>query len=137
MKPEFVPLCTVELELAAPTIIKDGPTGTRMIAPIEGMKLTGDRLNAALDGPSAADWLTIAGGVATIDVRATIRTHDDAVIFVQYRGRSDATRGMGSAPVHVAATFETAAPAYTWLNPLLAVGRGEFSKLRYEWFEVR
>lgn len=135
--PEFVPLCSVELELAPPTIIKDGPAGLRMIAPIRALRLTGDRLNGSLEGSSAADWLTIAGGVATVDVRATIRTHDDAIVFVQYRGRSDATEGMGSAPVHVAVTFETAAPKYTWLNPMLAVGRGELSELRYEWFEVR
>lgn len=135
--PEFIPLCSVELELAVPTVIQDGPAGMRMIAPIEAMRLSGERLNGTLEGPSAADWLTIAGGVATIDVRATIRTDDDAIVFVQYRGRSDATAGMGSAPIHVAATFETASEDYAWLNPLLAVGRGELSELRYEWFEVR
>ena len=135
--PEFVPLCSVELELAPPTVIKDGPAGMRMIAPIDTMRVRGDRLNGELEGASAADWLTIAGGVATIDVRATIRTDDGAIVFVQYRGRSDASGGMGSAPVHVAATFETAAEQYAWLNPLLAVGRGELSELRYEWFEVR
>ena len=135
--PEFVPLCSVELALAAPTVIKNGPSGMRMIAPIEAMRMSGERLNGTLAGPAAADWLTIADGVATIDVRATIRTEDDATIFVQYRGRSDASQGMGTKPVHVAATFETDAAQYAWLNPLLAVGRGELSELRYEWFEVR
>ncbi len=86
--PEFVPLCSVELELASSTVIKDGPAGTRMIAPIDAMRVRGDRLNAELEGTSAADWLTIAGGVATIDVRATIRTDDGAIVFVQYRGRN-------------------------------------------------
>lgn len=135
--PEFIPLCSVDLELGTPTVIKKGPAGTRMIAPIEGMRLSGDRISGHLEGSSAADWLTISGGVATIDVRATIRTDDGAIVFVQYRGRSDAAEGMGSAPVHVAVTFETDAPQYAWLNPLLAVGRGELSELRYEWFEVR
>ena len=135
--PEFIPLCSLELELGNTTVIKNGPAGTRVIAPILDMRFTGPRLNARLEGSSAADWLTIVGGVATIDVRATIRTDDDALVFVQYRGRSDAQAGMGSGPVHVAATFETSAPNYQWLNPLLAVGRGELQARRYEWFEVR
>lgn len=135
--PTLVPLCSVQLELATPTVIKGGPAGTRMIAPIAAMRLSGDRLSGALEGPAAADWLTIAGEVATIDVRATIRTDDDAIVFVQYRGRSDAAERFGTAPIHVAVMFETAAPQYTWLNPLLAVGRGELSELRYEWFELR
>lgn len=135
--PTFVPLCTVDLELAPTTMIEDGPAGTRLIAPISAMTLTGERLSGVLDGPSAADWLTISGGVATVDVRATIRTDDNAIVFVQYRGRSDVTGGIGSAPIHVAVTFETSAENYLWLNPLVAVGRGELAEMRYEWFEVR
>lgn len=133
----LIPLCSVDLELAAATVIKAGPAGTRIIAPITGMRLTGDRLNGTLEGQAAADWMTVVDGVATIDVRATIRTDDDAIVFVQYRGRSDASQRIGAAPMHVAVTFETAAPQYAWLNALLAVGRGELSEMRYEWFEVR
>lgn len=135
--PTFIPLCTVDLELVSATVIEDGPAGTRLIAPISAMRLTGERLSGELDGPCAADWMTISGGVATVDVRATIRTDDDAIVFVQYRGRSDAAGGVGSAPFHVAVTFETSAERYLWLNPLVAVGRGELAEMRYEWFEVR
>ena len=134
---ELVPLCRVDLELGPPTIVGDGPSGTRMIVELQAMTLTGDRLNGHLIGHAAADWLTVVGTVATIDVRATIETHDGAIVYVQYRGRSDVTRGIGAAPIYVAPTFETGDARYQWLNHLQAVGKGLLRDLRYDWYELR
>jgi len=133
----LVPLCAVQLQLDRPLVIGDGPSGQRVIAGITGMTLTGDRLRATLVGTSAADWLTIIGGIATIDVRATVRTDDGALIYLQYSGRSDASCGMGTAPVYVTARFETADERYRWLNSIVAAGKGALSELRYEWAELR
>ncbi len=108
-----------------------------MIAAILAMTLTGDRLNGTLKGQSPADWLTVIGGVATIDVRATIETDDGAIIYVQYRGRSDVAEGIGAFPIYIALTFETGDERYRWLNPIQAVGKGILSDLRYDWYEVR
>ncbi|WP_439100631.1 DUF3237 domain-containing protein [Congregibacter sp.] len=130
------PLCTVDLVIREPSLIGHGPSGQRLIADIEAMTLTGDRLQAELEGSAAADWLTIGCGVAKIDVRATLRTHDDALIYLQYQGRSDATKGLGSAPIVVAPVFETSDERYQWLNAVQAIGKGDLALRRYEWFEV-
>jgi hypothetical protein len=107
-----------------------------MIVDIRSMKLTGDRLNATLKGHAAADWFTVVGSVATIDVRATLETEDGALIYVQYTGRSNVSNGIGTAPMYVAPKFETSDERYQWLNHIQAVGKGELQTLRYEWFEV-
>lgn len=130
------PLCTVDLELQPPTMIGDGPSGKRMIVDIAAMQLRGERLNAELEGRAAADWLTIGANVARIDVRATLRTRDGALLYLQYRGRSDVTHGIGSAPIIVAPTFETSDERYLWLNAVQAIGKGSLAARRYEWFEV-
>lgn len=134
--PELVPLCRVDLELAPAVVVGDGPSGTRVVVEVVGMTLTGDRLRGTLKG-TAADWLTIVGATATIDVRATIETHDGALVYVQYRGRTDVSGGMGSAPIYVAPTFETGDERYRWLNAVQAVGKGTLADLGYDWFEVR
>ncbi|MDJ0657696.1 MAG: DUF3237 domain-containing protein [Xanthomonadales bacterium] len=135
--PELLPLCTVDLELSPATIIGEGPSGTRMVIDLVSMTLTGERLNAKMKGRAAADWLTIVGSVATIDVRATVETDDGALIYIQYRGRADVSQGIGSSPVYVAPTFETSDPRYQWLNCIQAVGKGDLKALRYEWMELR
>lgn len=134
---ELRPLCVVDLELEPAIHIGDGPSGTRMVVGIAAMTLSGDRLQATMKGRAAADWLTIVRGVATIDVRATLETHDGALIFLQYRGRSDVAKGIGSSPIYVTPTFETSDERYTWLNHTQAVGKGDLKTMRYEWFELR
>ena len=134
---ELRPLCTVDLELAPATNIGEGPSGTRMVVDIHSMTISGDRLNARLKGGAAADWFTVVGSTATIDVRATLETDDGALIYVQYRGRSDVTSGIGALPMYVAPTFETSDERYQWLNHVQAVGKGDLKTLRYEWFEVQ
>ncbi|MEM7704967.1 MAG: DUF3237 domain-containing protein [Pseudomonadota bacterium] len=135
--PVLIPLCAVDLTLASPVTIGEGPSGNRTVVRILSMAISGDRLNAKLVGDAAADWLTVAGGVATVDVRATVETNDGALIYLQYRGRSDVTKGIGSAPFYVAPTFETSDKRYGWLNCVQAVGKGDLASMRYEWFEVR
>jgi len=133
---ELVHLCTVELDLEAPTVIGPGPSGERIIVDITGMRFSGKRLNATLKGRAAADWLTVVGSTATIDVRATIETHDGALIYVQYQGRSDVKDGIGAAPIYVTPTFETSDERYLWLNHLQAAGKGDLKTRRYEWYEM-
>lgn len=135
--PQLVALCRVDLELGPVTRVGDGPSGTRVIAEVRAMTLTGDRINGTLTGRTSADWLTIVGGVATIDVRAMIKTDDGATIYVQYRGRTDATHGFGAAPIYVTPMFETGDERYRWLNNVVAVGKGRLEDRRYDWYEVR
>jgi len=98
---------------------------------------TGERLQGELADDPAAAWLTTIGDVAHIDVRATLMTHDEAVIFIQYRGKTNVSQGLGFHPIYVTPVFETADPRYTWLNHVQAVGKGDLKTLTYEWFELR
>ena len=134
----LVPLCTVDLTIDRAKFVGAGPAGERWVAQVTGMVLAGDRIRAQLVG-QAADYVTVSGGVATIDVRALVETHDGALIVVQYRGRTDATTRVGSSPAYVTPTFETGHAGYTWLNFIQAVGRSQPSDLktaRYDWYEL-
>ncbi len=135
---ELIPLCRVQATLASPLVVGPGPAGLRVIFDIQSVTVTGERLSGVMKGTSGADWLSISGEVGTLDVRATIETHDGALIFVQYRGRTNVSGGPGS-PVYVAPTFETGDPRYAWLNSIQAAGVGstEGNVITYDWFELR
>jgi hypothetical protein len=136
---QLVPLCTVDVTLAEPIVVGNGPRGLRFIAEFEAMAMAGDRLRGSMKGKAAADWVTVVGPAASVDVRATVETTDGAIIYCQYTGRFDLTNGRGAAPIYVAPTFETADERYQWLNLVQAAGVGTLngSELHYEWFELR
>jgi len=134
--PELVPLATLSATLGSSLRIKNGPVGTRVVAEVTGVTITGERLNATLASPTSADWLTVSpdGTMGTLDVRATLKTDDDEIIHVEYSGRIDfATSTAVSAPL-----FQ-AGEAYDWLNRIQAVGVGKAEEggIVYELYEVR
>ncbi len=137
---ELVPLCTIDIALAAEQIfVGEGPAGLRVIAEVETVTVSGERLSGSLKGRATADWLTIVGTVGTIDVRSTIETDDGAVVYLTYGGRMDLSQGPGGAPIYTALTFETGHPDYAWLNLVQAVAKGTLdgTSLSYEVAEVR
>jgi hypothetical protein len=88
-----------------------------------------------IDGGS--DWQAVrADGSTTLDVRLVLKTDDDAMIAMTYRGvRHGPTdvitrmeRGEAVDPeryyFRINPLFETAATTYDWLNRILAVGIG-------------
>ena len=110
------------------------PVGARMTfittgGIIEGPKLRGEIL------PGGGDWLIVGSdGVGRVDVRATLRTHDGAMIHYEARGivkvpadgldRLAAGEVLGFDETYVRTTpkFETADERYAWLSELVAVG---------------
>mgnify|MGYP000866038425 CR=1 FL=1 len=133
-------LCHVRAQLA-PVTLEGAPTGTRVIFEVVHGEVEGERVRGTGVGPGA-DWLLIGpDGTGMLDVRFTLRTHDDALVFVQYNGRTDVRGGAGSAPVYVAPRFETGDERYAWLNGVQAVGKGTFDAdtavVEYDWFEIR
>jgi hypothetical protein len=135
---ELVPLTTATITLADPIVLPDTPSGTRMIVEVEDAVLEGERLSGKLKGHAAADWLTVsATGVGTLDVRATFETHDGALVFCSYRGRSDfSTPGN---PIYAAPLYDTGDERYAWLNLVQAVAKGSLDgqMLTYEIHELR
>ena len=99
--------------------------------------MEGDRLSGTWR-QGAGDWLVVNGGIGTVDVRAIIETDDGANVMVSYGGRLDLSNGPGAAPIFVAPRFECGHPAYTWLNLVQAVGKGDLdgAALTYEFAEV-
>jgi hypothetical protein len=74
-------------------------------------------------------------GVAVLDVRGTIESHDGALIYMTYNGVADLgadgyQRFVDGDPnthftIHTAPRCVTAHPDYQWLNRLQCIGVGE------------
>jgi hypothetical protein len=140
---ELVPLGTLWAQLAPPVVLEDTPVGTRMIFDVLEGTFEGDRLRGRSRGASGADWgLAGPGGVFGLDVRFTLETDDGALVYVQYNGRCDVSRGM-AAPglVYAAPRFETGDERYAWLNSVQAVQKGHLDtdtlQITYKMYEVR
>jgi hypothetical protein len=97
---------------------------------VEGPKVKGKFL------PVGGDWITIrTDGVGILDVRATIQTNDDALIYTAYTGVMDlgedgydkVPKGEFPAVIHIhsAPRYYTSHPAYLWLNRIQCVGIGQ------------
>jgi hypothetical protein len=112
----------LEAELGSRDYLKDAPQGTRAIVHVTGGRFEGPRLKGTVQGP-AGDWLTVRGdGSYKLDVRATLRTDDDALILMTYNGIGIFTEDGSS--IRGAPLFETGDPRYAWLNRVQAVSVG-------------
>ena len=144
------PLLTAEVTLGAPQEFGATPQGRRRVIPITGGSFEGKRLRGRVV-PGGADWQVIReDGVAVLDTRYTLETHDGALVYVQNWGlrhaapevmkkliageRVDASQYyMRTQP-----RFETGDARYAWLNRVICVGNGERlpSSVKLEMFEV-
>lgn len=121
---QWRPLMTLRLTTAPTQDIGPGPRGTRITYPITGGSFEGDRLRGRVL-PGGDDWtVRRPDGVVELDLRITLETDDGALIHMTFEGiRDDAAPG---APYfRTLPRFETAAPRYSFVNRLVAVGTGE------------
>lgn len=132
-------------------VIGATPAGLRINAYVTGGEATGPRLRGRVL-PVGGDWLTVRpDGVALLDVRASLETHDGALIGLEYSGVMElggdgydrALRGElpNRAPIQAAPRFLTAHPAYLWLNRMqcASVGAADLgtSTVSYDIYAVR
>ena len=117
--------------------IGPGPFGIRQVATITGGEFRGDRLNGTVVG-AGGDWLLIGpDGFGRLDVRATLKTHDEANIYVQYHGFLQVTEAIaqilggakestefGGQYFFVNPRMETGDERYAWVNHTLFLGQG-------------
>jgi len=129
---------TLNVKVAEPQTIGAVPHGSRRTAPLSGGRFEGPRLRGTVVPGGSADWLLLrADGVLELDLRATLLTHDGALISMRSFGLRHgppevmAAIGRGE-PVDPATyyfrttpRFETAHPAYVFLNRLIAVATGD------------
>jgi len=136
VKPSFEFIFRAEVTVAAPLEFGRTPQGTRRIVDITGGSVEGPALSGeVLSG--GADWQIIReDGSAALEARYTIRSHDDALIYVRNFGYrhgppeilAQLAEGIIVDPAlyYFRATpfFETAAPQYDWMNKILAMSSG-------------
>ena len=145
------PLLSAEVTLAAPQEFGATPQGTRRIIQITGGTFTGARLHGRVL-PGGADWqVTREDGVAVLDTRYTLETHDGALIYVQNRGlRHGLPETMKKLSLgekvdaslyymRTQPSFETGDARYAWLNKIICVGSGErlAAAVKLEMYEVK
>jgi hypothetical protein len=125
-------LMTVHADLDPPHLVD---AGSRIVN-VRGGWADGPKIKARVVAPGA-DWLQpLVSGVTRIDVRLTMRTDDEQLIFVSYNGviahseQSAAKVANGQSISHadtiyflIAPTFRTGAEKYAWLNRVQAVGK--------------
>jgi len=118
-------LFTISLKVGDFThaLIRRGPSGTRMVAPVDGGHFEGPNIRGTVV-PPGGDWVYARENrVIKIDVRLQLVTDDGEHILMQYQGighpQADGTTSIRNAPL-----FETGAEKYAYLNDLQAVGVG-------------
>lgn len=132
--PRLERLCRATVEIAAPLVVDDTPSGLRRIIPITGGRVEGPRFSGEVL-PGGADWQIVrVDGGAELEARYTVRTPDGALVYVRNiglrRGPSEVLARLGRGEAVDPASyyfrttprFETGAPAHAWLNDVIAVG---------------
>jgi hypothetical protein len=148
--PTLKPLLKAQITLAPPLEVGDTPAGRRRIIEITGGTFQGERLRGKVL-PGGADWQVIrADGVAYLDTRYTLQTHDGALIYVRnvgYRhGPAEVIRRLAAGePVdpslyymRTTPWYETGDERYSWLNRMICVATGarRASAVELDVFEV-
>jgi hypothetical protein len=113
------------------------PHGTRLIVPVTGGDFEGPRLRGKIL-PGGSDWLLQrSDGVLELDLRITLETDDQALIYMTFQGLRhgppEAIAALGRGEVvdparyyfRTLPRFETAVDKYAFLNRMVAVGVGE------------
>ena len=109
--------------------------GHTSIAPVSGGSFGGPRLRGTVrDG--GADWITQVSGHSSLDVRITLDTDDNEIIYMTYTGivhRADSGLYWRVQPI-----LQTASEKYDWLNHIVCVGKSKQipGKVAYDIFEI-
>ena len=129
-------LFVMRLDVRPLQIIGSALGAYRRVGVVPGGAFEGERLSGkVLDG--GADWQHVrSDGSVTLDVRLVLKTADDALIGMTYRGLRQGSpdviarveKGEAVDPAdyyfRIVPFFETAAPRYGWLNNVVAIGIG-------------
>jgi Protein of unknown function (DUF3237) len=130
------PLFVIRLDVRKLQIIGATPGAYRRVGVVPGGIFEGERLSGeVLEGGS--DWQAARpDGSTTLDVRLVLKTRDDALIGMTYRGLRHGPAGVieriergevvdpASYYFRINPLFETAAPQYGWVNGVVSVGVG-------------
>lgn len=145
------PLFDISISVDPPHDLGATPLGTRRIVPVTGGSFSGERLRGMVIPNAAADWIIVRNNKSVLlDVRLTLKTVDDALIFMSYRGIRHSTpevaerlaRGDAVDPgeyyFRTTPVLETGSNKYEWLNNIICVAVGERlqGEVKYRVFEI-
>jgi len=66
--------------------VGETPYGRRRVATVKGGHFEGEELKGTVLPTPAGDWLLLRrDGILQLDVRITLKTHDDHLIYMSYR----------------------------------------------------
>ncbi len=130
------PLFVMRLDVRKLQIVGATPGPYRRVGVVPGGSFEGERLSGeVLEGGN--DWQTVrSDGATTLDGRLVLKTRDEALIAMTYRGirhgppdvvaRIEKGEAMDPASYYfrINPIFETAHASYDWLNRVLAIGIG-------------
>ena len=142
-----------QLTLKVPSIVDLGqtPKGIRKIARVTGGEFHGERIKGTVHEGPGGDWMLLRpDGVLNLDVRITLETDDQQLIFMSYQGVRHGPqevmdrlgRGESVDPkeyyFRMVPSFETSSEKYAWLNKIVCVatGRRDASGPTYHVYEV-
>lgn len=129
-------LFVMKLDIQPHIVVGPTPGGYRRTVVITGGRFEGQRVSGTvLEGGS--DWQTVRGdGAITLEVKLNLKTDDDALISMTYRGLVhgpvDVMQRMAKGEAVDASSyylrsqpyFETSATKYDWINRIVAIGIG-------------
>lgn len=134
LRSEF--LLQLAAELDEPQTLAGTPLGVRRIMYFKRGAFSGPGLKGRIL-PGGGDWVLQRGdGVAELDIRLTLHTDEDELIYVasagifdiSQQGRQRILNGEEVDPAsyyfRTTLAFETGAERYRWLNRMVAVGVG-------------
>lgn len=148
---EYIASCL--FKLGEPEVIGPVAEGLRMNVYFTGGTIDGPKIKGKVL-PVGADWLTVrTDGVGLLDIRATFKTDDDALIYLYYKGVAefgpDGYKNLlGGAPpppdgieLRSNMWLQTAHPNYQWMNRgfFFAVGKGYLDKMEvcYDIYQLK
>ena len=111
-------LCDFSVDLEPAQLIAT-PVGTRMTFIARGGRVDGPRLRGEIL-PGGGDWLTVGTDqIGRVDVRATVRTHDEALIHYDGGRRHPAPRRTASNALEPPASGSRSSETYVRTTPQL------------------
>jgi hypothetical protein len=134
-EPRLTLIYRLEATLDQPLELGDTAHGRRRIVPLTGGTFTGPELNGTLVPGASADWQTVLpDGTAIGDVRYTLQTDRDDLLYVQSRGVRHGSPEVLARLAHgedvdaseytfrTSTQIESGAPDLDWLNRGVFIG---------------
>jgi len=131
------PLMTVRITAGSLQRLGVAPHGTRSVVPVTGGDFEGPQLRGKVL-PGGGDWLLLrSDGVLELDLRITLETDDQALIYMTFQGlrhaSPDVVAALGRGELvdparyyfRTLPRFETSSERYAFLNRIVTVGVGE------------